>query len=275
MDCRITAQEIAPGIHHLTDRMGMHCTLLVGSKRALLFDTAYGLDDLNAAVRRITDLPFQVILSHGHHDHACGSYQFDSVLADRKELPICQLYAAGQRQRVWDQALGKGVDLADWQEEDFVGKGCGNVQPLDQDAFDLGGLTARVIALPGHTPGSIGLYVEERQIMLAGDHFNPTVWLFFDEALPMADYLASMERMLALPFAHILCPHGELPFPRAAAEDFYRGCTEERIAAALPQPHLGNGKTVYGFSPAPGHFFCFDGDKLPDAWKNALTHGHC
>lgn len=266
MDCRIEAWEIFPGIYHCMDRMGVHCTLLVGQRQSLLFDTGYGMDDWHAAIRRITDLPFQVLLSHGHHDHACGNFQFDQVLLDEREMPICEKYGAHFRKRVWDQAVGRELDLSDWREEEFLGKGCGNLAKLSQEAFDLGGLTAQVIRMPAHTPGSLGLYIPEYRLLLAGDNFNPTTWLFFPESMPMADFLSAMEKMLSFPFEQVLCSHGDAPFSRAQMEAFYRGVTKENIKKARYQPGLGFGARVYGFSPAEGFFFCFDADKLPEGW---------
>ena len=43
------------------------------------------------------------------------------------------------------------------------------------DAFDLGGVTLRVVEIPGHTPGSIGLLCPEKKLFLcifpaAGSH---------------------------------------------------------------------------------------------------------
>lgn len=275
MDCRITAQQVLPGVYHLTDRMGMHCTLLTGEKEALLFDTAYGFDDLKQAISKITSLPLTVVCSHGHHDHACGNFQFHQVLLDEREFPYCEKYAGGWRARVWGQATAKGLDLSDWEEKDFLAAGCGKMAPITQEAFDLGGMTAHVVRMPGHTPGSIGLYLEELQLMLAGDNFNPTTWLFFEESMPMAVHQAAQQKMLSYPFTRVLCSHWDAPLPRAELERFAAGVNKEKIAAeAQPQPGQFPGVRVYGFSPAEGYWFCFDADKLPDDWKEALLENH-
>ncbi|MBR6809763.1 MAG: MBL fold metallo-hydrolase, partial [Clostridia bacterium] len=65
----IQAQKMTDNVWMLTDRMGMHMTLLVGTEKALLVDCGYGFDDIFAAVRSITSLPVTLLLSHGHHDH--------------------------------------------------------------------------------------------------------------------------------------------------------------------------------------------------------------
>jgi len=61
-----------PRVYHIRDGLDAHMTLLVGDREALLFDTGYGLADLLQAVRAITPLPLNAVLSHGHYDHANG-----------------------------------------------------------------------------------------------------------------------------------------------------------------------------------------------------------
>ena len=61
--------EIAPGVKHIQDAMGVCFTLIEGEKYAVLFDTGYGTEDVQAYVRTLTDKPVKVYLSHGHHDH--------------------------------------------------------------------------------------------------------------------------------------------------------------------------------------------------------------
>ena len=61
------------------DPESVFCYLVVGNERALLFDTAFGIGSLPGAIRKITDKPVTVVLSHGHTDHANGAYQFDEA----------------------------------------------------------------------------------------------------------------------------------------------------------------------------------------------------
>mgnify|MGYP002801178498 CR=1 FL=1 len=46
--------------------------LIVGTEEALLIDTGFEDSGVYEAVREITDLPVQVILTHGDVDHAGG-----------------------------------------------------------------------------------------------------------------------------------------------------------------------------------------------------------
>ena len=65
-------ERIIPGVTHITDGMGVCMTLLAGSERALLIDTGYGFESVREIVESLTELPCEVILTHGHHDHALG-----------------------------------------------------------------------------------------------------------------------------------------------------------------------------------------------------------
>lgn len=264
MDCRVTQKELLPGIFQWTDRMGMHMTLLTGQKRALLIDTGYGFDDLRQAAARATALPLTVLCTHGHHDHACGNFQFDSVLLVPADFAVCETYAGGWRERVWGQAVDKNLDLNDWKKDDFVHAGCGQCAPLAEEDIDLGGLTARVLSAPGHTPGSAVVYVPERKLLVTGDDWNLTTWLFFPEAEGMATFRASFDRMLSLDFDFALCSHAEGLYPRQAMLDFRAGIAPNSLrAGSVPAPGMLAGKRVMQCHPASGQTFCYDFDKLP------------
>ena len=70
------ASQVLPGVTHITDAMGVSFTLIEGEKKAVLFDTGYGMEDVGAYVRTLTDRPVKVLLSHGHHDHMLGARWF-------------------------------------------------------------------------------------------------------------------------------------------------------------------------------------------------------
>lgn len=268
MDCRVTVNNVLLGVYQLTDRMGMRMTLLAGETRALLIDTGYGFDDLNKALGEITNLPLTVLCTHGHHDHACGNYQFDAVLLAPADHAVCRTYAGGWRDRVWSQAQEKRLDLSDWTREDFIGAGCGSMAELRAGDMDLGGLTARILILPGHTPGSAVVYVPERKLLITGDNWNPTTWLFFPEAEGMATFRAAFDRMLTLDFDHVLCSHADGLFSKKLLEDFRMGIAPENLkASSVPAPGLWPGKRVMTCHPALNLTFCYDFDKLPTEEK--------
>lgn len=269
---RVSHQLIYPGVYELRDRMGMHMALITGGHSALLWDTGYGFDDLPKAIRELTALPVTVINSHGHHDHACGNDLFDEVLIDKKDIPVCLKYAGGWRGRVWAQAQGNGIPLDDLNETDFLSRGPGNLHELHKTHFDLGGQEAEVIALPGHTPGSIGLYIKRYRLVLPGDTFNPTTWVFFDECESFEIYYASLRKLSALDFTHLLCPHDAGLIPRARFDAFFAGLTVQTLANAKRENGLALNKPVFSCHPSEDTTFVFDASKLPEGFARPQGH---
>lgn len=79
----------------------------------------------------------------------------------------------------------------------------------DGDVLSYGGYKLRCVVTPGHTPGHVCLYEEEKKIMFLGDHVlftitpNITYWLNVEDSL--GDYINNLKRIreydveLALP----------------------------------------------------------------------------
>lgn len=161
--------------------------LVAGETSALLIDTGAGGVDLRAAVHACTHLPVRVVNTHAHYDHISGNASFDMIFAHPRELAA--LAQAGYR-----------------------------VQPVsDGNGFDLGGVMLQVLSLPGHSPGSIGLWDAARGLLFAGDTVarGRSVFLSQDGASVEA-YLRTLGRILALAhdeeggtLSRIFCAHGE------------------------------------------------------------------
>lgn len=263
--CDFTVQQVLKGVYHIQDPLRVCVTLLVGDDAALLYDTGYGLYDLPALVRGITRLPLTVLLGHGHHDHACGAAQFDEVFAHEAELSTVAKYTAPFfRDRVFSRAEAEGVLPKGLDAGRFLGAGSGAVRPLERGIFPLGGLTARMLPMPGHTPGSIGLYVEERALLLTGDNWNPTTWLFFPESAPLPAYANMMRGLSALPFRHVLAPHVSRLFPAERLRAYIDGLTPQTFDAARPSPIAGYERiNIHVCHPEPHTALYFDRDKHP------------
>ncbi len=79
--------------------------------------------------------------------------------------------------------------------------------------IELDTLALDAVHTPGHTRGHLVFHQPERGLLFAGDHVLPhiTPSIGFEPArppLPLRDYLASLERVLALPDAMLLPAHG-------------------------------------------------------------------
>ena len=234
-----------PGVTHITDNMGVSFTLVEGEDSALLFDAGYGLEDVAAYVAALTDKPVELVLSHGHHDHVLGARWFSHSLmdpADREEFELRT--ALPQRQSVQRQAADKGLTVPD----DFLTAPIPLPQPIqyinnagefDCSVFDLGGREAWLIRVPGHTAGSVVMYVPDVQLLLTGDDWNPCTWMWFPCSLPvrqwrdtMQDLVACLEDETGEEIRHILCSHRPAPREGRELKDFLAYMTDERIREA-------------------------------------------
>lgn len=238
----LTHQELLPGVFHICDGRDNYCTLLAGERGAILFDTMMGFDDLRGYVRELTPFDPVVINSHCHFDHMGGNYQFDRVYMSRDDLFLMELGC--QRIPTLTETLHADLtpmlpSYTDLDRLAFVGEG---------EVFDLGGMTVEVVALPGHTPGCIGLLCRELRLLLAGDALSPQYCIFFRESLPLADSVKTLDKIMGLPMDHFLSSHFSFLFP-AKYVQLFRACLD------LPGKKRG---MYYGYPILPeehGRFF--------------------
>ncbi|MBR6839024.1 MAG: MBL fold metallo-hydrolase [Oscillospiraceae bacterium] len=254
-------QEVLPNVYHIEDALGVCMTLLCGSRQALLVDAGFGLEDLAAFAASLTDRPIRLILTHGHYDHILGAGYFPEAALFAEDVPLAQEHETlFWRKRALDDAASRGIPA---DEHAFLSAPAPVWKDLEAGTLDLGGLSAEVIRCPGHTPGSAVLYVPERELLLTGDDWNPTTWLFFREALPVRDYRHNMRALLSLPFRHVLCPHDRTLQGRDKLERFVLGLTDETLMAAKAVD-TGEwlGIRTMEAVPAPGQILVFDAAKF-------------
>ena len=223
------SREWIPGVYQIQDSMGVMMTLIAGHKQALLIDTGYGLEDVRAASQKLTDRPVQVLLTHGHHDHALGARWFSMVWLAANESSVFQKYTSEPwRRRVMRQAEQKGLQVP----EDFLTAPMAEPRFLRDTSIDLGGFHAEIVMCPGHTPGSCVIRIPEADLLITGDDWNPCTWLWFPEALPVQQYRKNLEQVFALPFRHVLCSHAAGLFSREDMRQFLDGITDVQIQSA-------------------------------------------
>ena len=199
---------VAPGVFAISEPRqaeGVTSFLVLGSNRAVLFDSGLGVAHIGEVVGRLTTLPVTVLNSHTHFDHVGGNREFADVrnLDDPFSL-------AGARGEV-SQALAEyaGNTLAD-------GSVCGplpagvtsrayviptwhiTAHVRDGERLDLGGRALEVLRTPGHTPDSICLLDRENGLLFTGDtYYSGEIYLWSPET-SVADYTASIAKLAAL-----------------------------------------------------------------------------
>ena len=263
MNAGFEALRVSEGVWHIRDAMGVCVTLIAGSEKALLVDTAYGIGDLKSFVRNLTDLPVEAVLTHGHHDHALGAMGFDTVgLLPGDEAVYREYTCRERREKVLAQAAAKGIVIGGREREEYLSRPMAALKALEAGDTDLGGVTARIIPCPGHTPGSLVVFVPERGILLTGDDYNPCTWVFFHESLGPRGWRGNVEKLLSLPFDTVLCPHDPRPQPRERLEAFLDAVGDAGLKRAVPSPDgEGAGVETLEVRTPDGQKFVFSREK--------------
>jgi glyoxylase-like metal-dependent hydrolase (beta-lactamase superfamily II) len=195
--------KLVPGIfaiyepHQAEETIGY---LIVGQKRAMLFDTGMGISDVKKVVAELTGLPVVVLNSHTHDDHVGGNWEFSTIYG--MDTDFTRENARGSRvdaqaEITPDQICGtlprefdsKAYATRPWKITAYTNDG---------DRFDLGGRTLEVISTPGHTPDAISLIDRVNGLLFTGDTYYPApIWLFRPET-DLDAYAASIRRLAAL-----------------------------------------------------------------------------
>lgn len=218
-------EVISDRLIRIIDVTGVCCYLAIGSRRACLLDTCSGLGNIKEYAEALTDKPLFVILTHGHLDHMGGAGLFDEVYMHSSDVPVLEKHG-DMTFRVED--TNKMLNLEPpLSEADFVPTLSTPTRPLaDGDTFDLGDLTIRMIAVPGHTAGMMcPLLVEDRTIIF-GDACGVAVLLFDEFSSCVSEYRESLHRLKQheQEYDHVYRNHGTFWSPKNLLDHVIECC---------------------------------------------------
>lgn len=171
-----SCQAVAPGVDRIESRLGSRRLaqwLLRGSERTLLVDSgvagtvrdvlAPALAQLGYGIERVTD----VLLTHADVDHYGGNAELRALApaarlrAHPLDRPLIESWAAIAAARYgWYRAHGLDYDAATWRWlQDAAGPDTRlDGEVADGERIELGGLTLKLLHLPGHSRGHVGLW---------------------------------------------------------------------------------------------------------------------
>lgn len=220
-----THERISDHIFRIKDVLGVAMYLVVGSDRACLIDTGYGIGNVKEYVESLTDKPIFVILTHGHIDHGCGAELFDEVWMSCKDEE-CYHEHCNLERRV--QML-KNHPLHDLISEDMlVPERKGDFKDLkDGMIFDLGKIHLEAIAVPGHTQGMTMVLIQEERTILFGDGCGVGVLLFEKYSSTVSEYRRALLRIkkdYEDKYDHIIRNHGTCTSPKELLDNVIEVC---------------------------------------------------
>jgi len=223
--------EVKPGIYHIHET-AVHFDLIVGDKKALLWDTGYGIFDILTLVKSLTDKELIVCNSHGHIDHAGGNYAFDKVLIPLRAVPEAIILTSNALRSIGVKRIlnGEEVPVHDYSHVIY--------EDLNETmVFDLGGKTARFIAIPGHTANDLALFIEEDKILFTADAVNYSMWLYFSDGIRQSTVVNSLTKLIDLNPSIILAAHRHAPVELSYLIDL-RDCIRGLSRSDFKDVHL-------------------------------------
>ena len=186
-----------------------------GRDTDLLIDTGLGVAPLRDEIADLIDKPLSAVATHIHYDHVGCLHEFDTRVMHQAEAPRMADYQEFSPLRVTDfpaefQAMFEDPDFDDvllnarpdasFTIDDYRITSTSPTRAVDDgDVLDIGNRHFEVMHLPGHSPGSIGLWEAASGTLFSGDAIYDGELLdqLPDSSIP--DYITTMKRLRELP----------------------------------------------------------------------------
>lgn len=209
---------------------GEQCYLVEGEKKALLIDGLSGVGSLKSFVRELTDLPVQIINTHGHVDHCGANFEYGECLIHPADIrlmydhsdPLMRLNFARSG------AMFRSLPVEPTLEDVVPPRAVKTFPVFDGDSLDLGGVTLEVIGVPGHSFGTIVLLDRARRVVYSGDACNANTLLFLEGSASIEEYRESLLHFKSFQpeFDGMYGGHGPGPVPNTIIDEAIELCEE-------------------------------------------------
>lgn len=177
--------------------LGCNCTILGDetTREAIVVDPGADVPRILAVLARHQLTVRQIVITHAHFDHIASAQELKQITGapivyNQADLPLVAIMA---EQPTW-VGLPKGsLGTPDVRPPDH--------SPADEEHLHVGGIDATVLHTPGHTEGSLSLWLPAESLLIAGDTlFAGSVGRTDFPGGNMGKLLASIEdRLLVLP----------------------------------------------------------------------------
>ncbi|MEM7120733.1 MAG: MBL fold metallo-hydrolase [Pseudomonadota bacterium] len=169
-----------------------------GRDQDLLVDSGLGVVSLRQQIPLVTERSLSAVATHFHFDHIGGMHEFESRLIHAEEA---KLLADPSADNVFaGDSIFSQLPPGPFRSTEYKVRSAPATRTVgDGDIIDLGDRHFEVIHTPGHSPGSISLWEESTGILFSGDTIYDGPLFDGDYVGQRSDYVASLERLIALP----------------------------------------------------------------------------
>jgi glyoxylase-like metal-dependent hydrolase (beta-lactamase superfamily II) len=210
---------------HVTPLLRCNIWHLRGRDADLLVDTGLGVMSLRQAAQDLFERPLLAVATHAHGDHVGGLHEFETRLIHGAEAgrltqgeAAYSLDLADFDQAAQDKLAEAGYDISGGlltaapyhghRAERHAVRGAEPTRVLAEgDIIDLGDRAFEVLHLPGHSPGSIGLWEARTGTLFSGDAIYDGPLLDEISGADIGLYCATMERLMRLPVKVVHAGH--------------------------------------------------------------------
>jgi glyoxylase-like metal-dependent hydrolase (beta-lactamase superfamily II) len=225
----------------------MQCNVwhVQGRDRDLIIDTGMGLASLTHASAGVFCKPLTAVATHTHLDHVGSLHEFPERVvhtaeADRLQHPSDNFsmlsddheveFIAGLRRAGYEvgPTFITALPSPDFDLRTFACPAAPATRLVQEgDVLDLGDRVFEVLHLPGHSPGSIGLWEAATGILFSGDAIYDGPLLDELPGSDIAAYAATMKRLERLPARLVHAGH-DPSFGGAKLRELARAYLERR-----------------------------------------------
>ncbi len=190
---------------------------VAGRDRDLLVDTGLGICSLREAAHDLFTKPVIALATHCHWDHVGGMYEFETRVCHRLEADSISRpeesggQHGGDAPQAYQERLGSaGYSLSEklvtaypysgFDPQSYAVRPAVPTRLVDEgDVIDLGDRSFQVLHLPGHTPGSIGLWEAKTGTLFSGDTIYDGDIIDDLPGSNIEAYVSTMKRLRDLP----------------------------------------------------------------------------
>ncbi len=173
-------EQLADGVFAIDDTKECTVYLIDGEERAIAVDTGMMKGQIMQILKKLTDKPIDLVLTHAHIDHMFHADEFENVYIFEDEQ---KNWKKKTRKTTFLGAVGYGIKIKKYNVANYL--------PIKEGGkLNLKGRNITVFRLKGHTPGSCVLVDESCEKIFCGDALDGGigVWLWLSDACTVKEY---------------------------------------------------------------------------------------